>query len=138
MHLCKMQKMKFRYARHSDNIDSLLVFYTKILGLKLLGRFQNHAGYNGVFLGLPGHDWHIEFTESDEKAVHRPDPDDLIVFYPGSREALEAIARRAKKLGAEFVKSKNPYWQENGIEIRDPDGFGILVAMMPGENAEED
>jgi len=119
--------MKFRYARHSDKMDSLLDFYTKILGLKLLGRFENHAGYNGVFLGLPGHDWHIEFTESDEKAVHRPDPDDLMVFYPESREELEAIVNRAKQAGLQFPKSKNPYWQANGIEIRDPDGYGVIL-----------
>ncbi len=125
--------MKFRYARHSDQIGPLIDFYTKILGLQLLGRFEDHAGYSGVFLGHDGADWHIEFTESAEKAQHRPDPDDLIVFYPENGEELEAVKKRAMAFGAAFRQSKNPYWREKGFEICDPDGYGVVVAMMPGE-----
>ena len=37
-------------------------FYSKHLGLPLMCRFQRHAGYDGVTLGLPGSDYHLEFT----------------------------------------------------------------------------
>ncbi len=73
--------MKFRYARHTNNLKSITSFYTNIIGLEVLGSFENHSEYNGVFLGLSNQDWHIEFTQSDEKAAHHPDEDDLLVFY---------------------------------------------------------
>jgi len=127
----KKEMMQFRYARHSRELAPLIDFYTKVLGLSLLGRFEGHAGYNGVFLGLPGCDWHIEFTESGEEVEHHPGPDDLPVFYPQTKEEREAVKKRARSRGAKFAVSKNPYWQKNGFEIRDPDGYGIVIARPP-------
>jgi catechol-2,3-dioxygenase len=48
--------MKFRYARHTNDLKSIVDFYTKIIGLKKLGSFENHSNYNGVFIGLPNLD----------------------------------------------------------------------------------
>ena len=121
--------MKFRYARHTSNLKSIVEFYTKIIGLEKLGGFENHSNYNGVFLGLPNLDWHLEFTESRDEANHIPDEDDLIVFYLNSMEALKAITKSAEKFGIASVKSKNPYWQTNGIELKDPDGFGVVLTV---------
>lgn len=122
--------MKFRYARHTNNLKALTEFYTNVLGLKKLGGFENHSKYNGVFLGLPNTDWHIEFTESDEKAEHNPDEDDLLVFYMNSEEDMNVIRANIEKYNVPVVKSKNPYWQENGIELKDPDGFGVIVTLV--------
>lgn len=125
--------MKFRYARHTDNLALLVEFYTKVLGLKVIGEFENHSEYNGVFLGYKDFDWHIEFTESNEPANHKPDKDDLMVFYIDSKEDLMSIKQKAKDLGYLIVKPKNPYWQRNGIGILDPDGFGIILTVEPGK-----
>ncbi|MFN4152491.1 MAG: VOC family protein, partial [Candidatus Sericytochromatia bacterium] len=73
--------MKFRIARHTNNLEPLINFYTNYLGLELLGRFKNHSSYDGIFLGKKDLDWHLEFTMSDEKANHIFDEDDLLVFY---------------------------------------------------------
>jgi catechol-2,3-dioxygenase len=35
--------MNFRYARHTNNLKSIVDFYTKIIGLEILGNFKNHA-----------------------------------------------------------------------------------------------
>ncbi len=43
--------MKFRYARHTDDIKPLINFYTQVIGLEVIGSFENHANYDGVFLG---------------------------------------------------------------------------------------
>ncbi len=121
--------MKFRYARHTENLKPLIDFYTKIIGLEIIGSFENHSNYNGVFLGFPNLDWHIEFTESNEKTDHYPDKDDLIVFYLNSHEELNTIIKDAKKSGLKISQSKNPYWQENGTELKDPDGFGVILTV---------
>jgi len=121
--------MKFRYARHTNNLKSITEFYTKIIGLDILGSFENHSNYNGVFLGLPNLNWHLEFTESDNKANHNPDDDDLIVFYLNAEVALNMILKNARKFNVLPVNSKNPYWKTNGTELRDPDGFGIILTL---------
>jgi len=122
--------MKFRYARHTNNLQAITEFYTKVLGLEKLGGFQNHSHYNGVFLGLPNSNWHLEFTASNEQADHNPDDDDLIVFYLDSKEELNKIREKAEILQVSIVKPKNPYWQTNGIELRDPDGFGVILTLI--------
>jgi catechol 2,3-dioxygenase-like lactoylglutathione lyase family enzyme len=121
--------MKFRYARHTNNFKALTSFYTNVIGLEVLASFENHDNYNGVFLGKPNMDWHIEFTESDEKADHHPDEDDLLVFYL-SEEELEKVKANIEKCNLTIVKSKNPYWQKHGIEIKDPDGFGVVLSLV--------
>lgn len=121
--------MKFRYARHTNNLNAITEFYTKVLGLEKLGSFENHSNYNGVFLGLPNLNWHFEFTESNEKAVHYPDDDDLMVFYLNSKEELNDILEKVEEFKIPKVKSKNPYWQSHGIELRDPDDFGIILTV---------
>lgn len=30
----------------------------------------------------------------------------------------------------EFIKAKNPYWNENGKMILDPDGYRILISDL--------
>lgn len=42
--------MIFRVARHTNNITAIQDFYTQVLGLKLLGSFEQHDGYDGIFL----------------------------------------------------------------------------------------
>lgn len=121
--------MKFRYARHSNNIQKLVQFYTELLELEILGYFKDHEGYDGVFLGLSSRDWHLEFTQSNEPAQHDPDPDDLLVFYLNSQEELKRILEKAKQMNLEQYSPKNPYWKENGTLFLDPDGFGIVLSL---------
>jgi hypothetical protein len=73
--------MKFRIARHTTALNPIVRFYRDLLGLDVLGDFNNHNGYDGVFIGLPGADWHLEFTVSEEAPSHHPDNDDLLVLY---------------------------------------------------------
>ncbi|WP_396192439.1 VOC family protein [Flavobacterium sp.] len=122
--------MTFRYARHTNNLEQLKSFYIDVLGLELLGGFENHDGYNGVFLGKQDENWHLEFTQSDEIANHTFDDDDLLVFYPNSKLEFELLKEKLEHHSIQFVKSKNPYWNENGIQFLDPDGFGIVISHL--------
>ena len=120
--------MVFRYARHTNDLKKITDFYCRLIGFKKLGEFKNHSDYNGVFLGYPDSDWHLEFTESKDEADHHSDEDDLLVFYTRNVEEFEEIKHRLIKEGLHIKKSKNPYWNKYGIEVTDPDGFGIIIA----------
>jgi len=120
--------MIFRAARHTNDLRPLIDFYTRIIGLEVLGSFTDHDGYDGVFLGKPGHDWHLEFTRSPAGANHVPDPDDLLVFYPQDIPEYHEINGRIDKHGIIREIPENPYWRTNGIMIKDPDGFGVVIS----------
>lgn len=122
--------MKFRFARHTNDLVRLKTFYTNILGFELLGSFENHDNYNGIFIGKSNLDWHLEFTQSNEKANHNFDEDDLLVFYPETIQEYEHLISKIIFEDIPFATSKNPYWNENGKMILDPDGYRIIISNL--------
>ncbi len=46
--------MQLRVARHTERLDEHVRFYRDGLGLRELGGFHEHDGYDGVFLEVPG------------------------------------------------------------------------------------
>lgn len=120
--------MKLRIARHTNQLEILKRFYTSVLGLKVIGEFDGHDGYSGCFLSAENVEWEIEFTENEEDPSHQPDADDLLVFYV-TRNQLEDIKEKLQRMKVAIVLSKNPYWNLHGIEFKDPDGFGIIIAL---------
>ena len=121
--------MKFRIARHTTDLNRIIDFYGRILGLKVLGQFKDHDNYDAVFLGLPGADWHLEFTVSDTLPAHSPDDDDLLVFYATSLDEFQIIKEKFIANHVKHVAPKNPYWAKNGITFEDPDGFRIVLSI---------
>jgi catechol 2,3-dioxygenase-like lactoylglutathione lyase family enzyme len=116
--------MQVRFARHTDQLDEIARFYRDGLGLPEIGRFSGHAGYDGVFLELPGTDAHLEFTTGGEHAAPKPHPESLLVLYLGDDET---VARALASSGASPVVPANPYWASNGVTIEDPDGFCVVL-----------
>src|SRR6185369_12581277 len=116
-------KTKLRVARPTDCLEDVVRFYSEGLGLVVLGSFEDHEGFDGVMLGVPGARHHLEFTrKSGHKAGKAPSEDNLLVFYfPDKREWLEAIERMAVA-GHQPVQSFNPYWDRHGRTYADPDG----------------
>ena len=122
--------MEFRYARHTNNIKVLVDFYTGILNFEELFAFNNHNGYSGAFVGKPSHDWHLEFTQSDTPSQHSFDEDDVLVFYPKTEIEYIDIVRNIESNKIAKIKAKNPFWNENGITIEDPDGFKVIISPL--------
>lgn len=122
--------MKFRIARHATNLQVMVDFYTQNLELEILGGFNNHSDYDGVFLGKKGLDWHLEFTVSSDAPEHHPDEDDLLVFYMPSVEDLERIKANFEANKIPSVKAKNTYWDNYGLTYVDPDGFRVVVVYQ--------
>lgn len=122
--------MTFRYARHTNNLEQLKTFYIDVLGLQLLGGFENHDNYDGIFLGKPNENWHLEFTKSIDVIAFNFCEDDCLVFYPNSKLELEIIQEKLKSHSVAIIPSKNPFWNENGIMILDPDGYRIVISNL--------
>lgn len=122
--------MKFRYARHTNNLEEIKSFYTTVLKFEILGAFEDHNGYDGVFLGLPNENWHLEFTQNNEPVNHVFDEDDVLVFYPDSKVEFDVLIERISQINIEFIKAKNPYWNENGKMFKDPDGYRIVISHL--------
>lgn len=126
--------MTFRFARHTNNLEQIKYFYTEVLGFELLGGFENHKGYDGIFIGKSHENWHLEFTQSEDKVIHTFDPDDLLVFYPNSKLEFEYLLERLTKHNIDFIEAKNPYWNDvevsGGKMFLDPDGFRIVISHL--------
>lgn len=124
-----------RVARPTDRLDDVVRFYTDGLGLRELGRFDGHAGYRGVLLGLPGLEYHLEFTQHDQGSPGAaPSRDNLLVLYFDDRAQVGQVGSRLAALGHQPVEAENPYWTENGaVTVEDPDGWRVV--LMPQQPA---
>jgi GNAT superfamily N-acetyltransferase/catechol 2,3-dioxygenase-like lactoylglutathione lyase family enzyme len=116
--------VQLRVARHTQRLDEIVAFYRDGLGLTEIGGFQDHEGYDGVFLEVPGTSTHLEFTAGGGHDVPAPHPESLLVLYLGDAKAVQAVATR---LGVDPVAPANPYWREHGLTFRDPDGFDVVL-----------
>src|SRR5262245_20874515 len=68
-----------RIARPTDQLDEVVRFYRDGLGLTEIDRFEEHDGFSGVMLGLPGSDYHLEFTSHvDGSPGDAPSGDNLL------------------------------------------------------------
>ena len=122
--------MRFRFARHTNNLDKLKQFYTTILGFEVLGSFENHNHYDGIFIGKQNLDWHLEFTQSDEIVAFNFNEDDILVFYPETIAEYDFLIENINKNNIDFIESKNTYWCINGKMILDPDGYRIIISNL--------
>ena len=122
--------MKLRAARHTNNLEKIKSFYITILGFEELGSFENHANYNGIFIGKPNLDWHLEFTQSNEIVEFNFNEDDILVFYPEEISEYNALIDTIKKHNINFIEATNPYWNENGKMLLDPDGYRIIISNL--------
>ncbi len=122
--------MTFRFARHTNNLEPIKSFYCNVLGLEILGGFENHEGYDGVFIGKSDENWHLEFTKSDEWVAFNFGEEDILVFYPNSKLEYEILLEKLQHHSIEVIQAKNPYWNENGILFLDPDGYRIAISHV--------
>jgi catechol 2,3-dioxygenase-like lactoylglutathione lyase family enzyme len=121
-----------RVVRPTDHLEEVIRFYAEGLGLTLLDSFENHDGFDGVMLGVPGAAYHLEFTRKRGHAAGpAPTEDNLLVFYlPDTRDWQEAV-ERMQRGGYHPVSSFNPYWDRAGRTFQDPDGYRVVLQNAP-------
>lgn len=123
-----LQGKVVRVARPTDQLDQVVRFYTDGLGLQILYRFENHEGFDGVMVGIPGEPYHFEFTQHRGHLVGRaPTQDNLVVFYLPDQSEWQRAIDQMKATGYEPVKSYNLYWDRSGVTFEDPDGYRVVL-----------
>lgn len=129
----EMPVVQMRIARPTDQLDKIIEFYETGLGLQRVGDFWQHNGYDGVMYGLPDTNFHLEFTAHEVGSpCPAPTKDNLLVFYLPSWDVMNKVGSRLEEMGYPEVKAENPYWEDAGITIEDPDGWRIVLFCSTG------
>jgi catechol 2,3-dioxygenase-like lactoylglutathione lyase family enzyme len=125
--------VQLRIARPTARLDEVVRFYRDGLGLEIIGSFEDHAGYSGVMLGLPGHEYHLEFTSHTMGSpCQSPTKDNLLVFYIPDTEAIARLTLRLGGMGYSAAQPENPYWEQQGTTFEDPDGWRVVLMNTSG------
>ncbi len=124
---------RVRVARPTDRLTEVVAFYRDTLGLPELARFTDHAGYDGVILGMPSVGYQLEFTAHiGGGPCPAPSDDNLLVLYFDARASLDAVCRRCRDAGIDPVAASNPYWTHlDAVTFEDPDGWRVVLAPVP-------
>lgn len=111
--------------------------YCRGLGLRVIGSFENHEGFDGVMLGTPGAGYHFELTYCrSHPVVPAPTAEDLLVLYlPSPAEWRDACASMLAA-GFKRVASFNPYWDVRGRTYEDRDGYRLVLQNAEWSNVE--
>ncbi len=129
-----MTKPRFanvRFARPTDRMDECVRFYRDALGLPVLATFEDHAGYDGVMLGLPGWEVHLELTSHrDGSPCPAPTKDNLLVLYFEDSELWAERTARLEEWGHQSVEPENPYWRDKSLTFVDPDGWRVVLVDL--------
>lgn len=124
-----------RLARPVRNLAQTTAMYCKGLNLDVLGRFENHQGFDGVMLGNVGMDYHFEFTHYRTYPVEpTPTNEDLTVFYIPAPSEWQAACALMLAAGFKQVASFNPYWEIQGQTFEDHDGYRIVLENAKWHN----
>ena len=117
-----------RLARPTRDLEATAAFYTGALGLRVLAKFEGHAGIDGVMLGHPEWPYHLELTRRRRcPLTPTPTAEDLLVIYLPLRAAWASAVEQLRAFGANEVVNSNPYWHENSLTFEDPDGYLIVL-----------
>ena len=124
--------MHLRIARPVSNLPRTEAMYRAGLGWQVLGSFRDHGGFDGVMLGDPAADHHVEFTHCRSHPIApATTAEDLLVLYVP--DAGEWAQRCAALVAAGFVEVEafNPYWSTHGRTFADADGYRLVLQNAP-------
>jgi catechol 2,3-dioxygenase-like lactoylglutathione lyase family enzyme len=118
-----------RIARPSRDLRAAERFWVDGLGLEVLLRVDDSAegGHALLMAGWPEAAWHLELvSDPGGETPAAPTEEDLLVLYLDG-EADSGVERRLVDAGGTRVACRNPYWDEGGITIADPDGYRLVL-----------
>jgi glyoxalase family protein len=119
-----------RIARPTRSLKAAERFWCEGVGLEVLWRTGTEAvgGHSLLMVGAVGAPWHLELVEDpDTLDAHPPSAEDLLVIYRGHPIDQTEI-QQLLLAGGKVVPARNPYWDEYGITIADPDGYRLVLS----------
>jgi catechol 2,3-dioxygenase-like lactoylglutathione lyase family enzyme len=119
-----------RVARPTRDLALARTFWCDGLGLDVIWAESEPApGHHAlVMLGWPGAAWHLELVADRASAEHSPPgAEDLLVIYLGG-EVPPELVDRLQANGGRRVPAKNPYWDQWGVTLADPDGYRLVLS----------
>jgi catechol 2,3-dioxygenase-like lactoylglutathione lyase family enzyme len=117
-----------RIARPVRDLAKATYLYCRGLDLRILGRFEDHAGFDGVMLGAAGGSYHLEFTRHRAHTVApTPTLEDLLVLYLPATNDWHVACARMPAAGFRQVVPFNPYWERRGQTYEDCDGYRVVL-----------
>ncbi|MEU5219775.1 VOC family protein [Streptomyces sp. NPDC020807] len=80
-----------------------------------------------LMVGPAGGGWHFEPARDPENPVEpAPTVEDLFVVHLGAPVEEEQVERLIAA-GGTRVAAHNPYWDEFGVTVVDPDGYQLVL-----------
>ena len=118
-----------RVARPSRDLAAAERFYVDGLGLAVQWRTtaREPGKHDLLMVGPAGGGWHFELTRDPEHPVEpTPTVEDLFVVYLGTPVEEEQV-ERLLAAGGTRIPAHNPYWDEFGVTVADPDGYQLVL-----------
>lgn len=126
---------QLRIARPVSDLARATAMYCRGLGLRVVGSFEDHDGFDGVMLAPDDSTWHFEFTHCRTHPVTpSPTPEDLFVLYIPVETEWEERCAAMSNAGFREVASFNPYWDVRGRTFQDPDGYRVVLERAGWSN----
>jgi len=117
-----------RIARPVSDLSRARAMYCQGLGLRVIGRFEDHDDFDGIMLGCAGESYHFELTHcATHPVAPSPTPEDLAVFYVPEHVEWKRACANALAAGFKPVASFNPYWDRCGRTFEDFDGYRVVL-----------
>ncbi len=117
-----------RVVRPTDDLAPIRRFYVDALQLPVIYSFEDHDGFDGLIVGVPGADHHFAFTRKHGYAAGRAaTPENLLVFYLPDHAEWTRVTQRMRAHGFTPVAPHNPYWLSHGETFEDADGYRIVL-----------
>ncbi|MFE7462623.1 VOC family protein [Streptomyces sp. NPDC057499] len=127
-----------RLARPSRDLAAAERFWADGLGLTVLfraGAGREPGTHDLLMVGHPDASWHLELVHGGDHPVDpRPTEEDLLVLYYDGPVPEETV-RRLLDHGGTRVTSPNPYWNEWGVTVEDPDGYRLVLCRRGWSNS---
>ncbi|MFE5716345.1 VOC family protein [Streptomyces sp. NPDC056501] len=118
-----------RVARPSRDLAAAERFYVDGLGLDVQWRSTTRepGKHDLLMVGPADGGWHFELTRDPEHPVEpAPTVEDLFVVYLGAPVEEEQV-ERLLAAGGTRMAAHNPYWDEYGVTVADPDGYQLVL-----------
>ncbi|MFI8418076.1 VOC family protein [Serratia sp. NPDC078593] len=120
-----------RIARPTDSLEAVALMYCQGLGFRRLGEFNDHQGFDGIIIGHPFHNYHLEFTHHRGVRVGKaPTQDNLLVFYLPEKMQWQVQCQQMRNANFRQVTSYNPYWDVGGMTFEDLDGYRVVLQQQ--------